>query len=93
MDSCFNCGILNCIDLALHGNTIGCVNWIPVSSINVETIKNCSFCDNTNPEFDPMNCVYDNMLTLETTEWDIYYDSFNHVSLTVNYCPICGRKL
>lgn len=29
MDSCFTCGNVNCIDLALHGNIIGCVNWMP----------------------------------------------------------------
>lgn len=92
MDNCFTCGMLNCIDLALHGNTVGCVNWIPASNINTEN-KGCYFCNSNHEEFDPMNSVYDNMLILETAEWDTYYDSFNHVSLIVNYCPMCGRKL
>lgn len=93
MDSCFTCGNVNCMDFALNGNIVGCVDWIPTLNIIYGSKPSCYFCDNTHENFDSMNCVYDNMLTLETTEWDTYNDGFNHVTLEVNYCPMCGIKL
>jgi len=94
MDSCFTCDIYcNCPIQEEYGNQMGCREWKPQLNMIFGSKPTCSFCDNTHPDFDAMNGVYGNMLTLETSEWDDYYDSFNHVTLDVNYCPICGRKL
>lgn len=93
MDSCFTCGNVNCMDLALHGNIVGCVNWIPSLNLNNKNNNECEFCNNNHPEYDSMNGIYNKELTLESSGWDTYNDCINYVRINVYYCPMCGRKL
>ncbi len=81
MDSCFTCDSYNkCPFQAEYGNQIGCHEWKPELNIIHGSKSSCYFCDNTHENYDTTNCIYANILTLETSE-------------EVNYCPICGRKL
>lgn len=94
MDSCFTCDTYNkCPFQTEYGNQIGCREWRPQLNVIYGSKPSCSFCDSTHEDFDSMNCVYDNVLTLETAEWDTYNDCSRYVTLEAHYCPICGRKL
>ena len=57
----------------------------------------CYFCDENHEEYDYDNCIYKEhmnyIMSLETIEWNDYYDCFNCITTEVNYCPMCGRKL
>lgn len=55
------------------------------------------YCDEEHAEHDYMNGIqtFSNgtFLVLETTEWNDYYDGYNDVRISVQYCPKCGKPI
>lgn len=61
--------------------------------MNERKSKNCPLCDGTEEYGDKYDAGYTMMLTEEANELNlVHYDDWC-ADFTINYCPICGRKL
>lgn len=66
---------------------------------NIEIKEGCYLCDNNNKDYEWYgNCIYknddgENVLSLITYNWDDSEDDFLSLTLCVDFCPNCGRKL
>lgn len=58
-----------------------------------KVMKACPLCDGTEEYGDKYGNGYTMMISEEDRELNfVYYDEW-YADFTINYCPICGRKL
>lgn len=90
-----------CEDCPFNGCFNGCCNkFISEKILDVanEVIRKnkCKYCeDEDNDEYIQIYKDSDgvHMLSIETTHWDESCDNYDTVSIQIDYCPFCGKKL
>lgn len=57
----------------------------------------CKYCNSNGENDEDIQIHKDSdgthMLSIETTHWDEYYGGYDTVSVQIDYCPFCGKKL